>query len=283
MLSDIDKITIGSDPEFILVKESQLTLSGELVPAYKLCPRDARIHIARIGCDGAIATGELRPKQAADPIQHYRNIKRLIIQSRRRLLRDRWIKIKGNIKLQMRAGSTGALQRPLGGHIHFGGVPPPLIREVVALDRYVSLPLVFVEQMPHNVLRRNAQFGKLGNVRSQPWGFEYRTPASWIIDPNVTIGVLCLAYITICETILYPRKIPVDRGFEEFSFNKSERKILEGELLKAIEEIKSMELYSKYKKYIDPFLQRAKGSQEWDETKDVWENWIAPKEQQCRS
>jgi len=269
-------LTIGSDPEFLLV---EIRASGEqhLLPAYSIAL--ARTNFSQIGCDGNTTLGELRPKPSKDPIAHFKNIKALITISRRRYLRDTWHRKFGNsTALEMRAGSTGSLSNPLGGHIHFGIHSTEKIK--IGLDRYLSIPLLFIEQKPYNQ-RRRTRYGRLAthysdSMRSQYHGFEYRTPSSWIIEPEITLGVLTLAYTIVSEAIHHPENI---RAVEisDLSFNSADTAHFKSYLPSIFQEIRQMELYKKYKKPIEKILKRVKAQKTWDETSDVWKNWIPPK------
>lgn len=266
-------LTIGSDPEFLLVEVNPST-GQRLLPAYEVALN--RIYSAQIGCDGASSTGEFRPKPATDPIKHFRNLKSLITVSRRRYLRDTWQRRFGrSSSLEMRAGSTGSMSSPLGGHIHFGVYPTEKILN--GLDKYLSIPLLFIEQQPYNTRRRSSgRYGLLSSIRRNSHGFEYRTPASWIIEPEVALGVLTLAYTIVWEAIHHPENIK-EASLPRSSFDSSNTEYFKSYLPDIFKEIRQMELYPKYKKPIEKLLKRAKEQRTWNETSDVWKNWIKPK------
>jgi hypothetical protein len=51
---------------------------------------------------------------------------------------------------------------------------------------------------PRSASLRRKRYGNLADFRIKKYGgFEYRTLGSWLVSPEITRGVLCLAKITI--------------------------------------------------------------------------------------
>lgn len=162
----ISKITVGCDPEFELLKD------GEVINAEEEIDSDSMY--SQIGLDGAGDQVEIRPKPGS-PIE--------VTQEIRKLVRKFYENYKG-----FSLGSTGD-EYPLGGHIHVGigfeyWVPEGLIE---LLDDFVGRPTI--------KLSGNARgsYNKLGQVRRQPHGFEYRsTPANVFQNPAIACIVMKL-------------------------------------------------------------------------------------------
>src|SRR5690606_17952603 len=156
--------------------------------------RSARLVIASrylsrhgvIGVDDQRLTGsrtarpiaELRPRPENDPSQLVRNMQRLLLRMPRALRRRRYGWYAG----------SGRAPYHTGGHVHFSGLPltGPIIR---ALDTYLALPFLLIEN-PVKARRRRAKYGRLGEVRRKRWGFEYRTPPSWLVAPRFAEAAL---------------------------------------------------------------------------------------------
>lgn len=176
-----ESITIGSDPEFML----SLLPSKRMVPASRFFPKDGVV-----GCDNRRAFGasddlplaEVRPNPANTAEEAINQI-RVALKEANRLCpyaNIAWV-----------AGSEPYPGYPIGGHIHFGGIRAnsQLIR---ALDQYVALPLLFLENQ-ETARRRRQFYGWLGDFRLKPHGFEYRTPGSWLASPDLAWVALTLA------------------------------------------------------------------------------------------
>ncbi len=157
--------TLGADPEF------EWWRGDEFVPASDVCcDKD-------LGTDGHSDTGEIRPEWGQP--------KNLLISINRLIERA----AKEHDGLTIKAGS--GTRQSLGGHIHFGNIPEN--RELVrALDNFIAIPL---REISNHRLRERQHYGHLGAVRSQPHGWEYRSPASWISHPWIARGVVWIAFL----------------------------------------------------------------------------------------
>jgi len=143
----ISKITLGADPEFIL-KE----FGGDMVSASEVYNsiNDP------IGCDGEGEQLELRPAPAESPQQVVKHIHDLLKQV-------------ANDGFEV---STDTDTYPIGGHIHVGigkEISPSqdLLR---VFDDFLGAPTQY--------LTYRGTYGHLSSYRTQPWGFEYRTPSA---------------------------------------------------------------------------------------------------------
>ena len=175
-------LRLGADPEFVVVEKA----TGQVLPASRFLPRPGAV-----GCDGYTSApgvypvAELRPAPSSDP--------RRLVEHLRRCLQQAAAWLPGE-EARWQAGSEPAPGLPTGGHIHFSGIPlsGSLLR---ALDTYLAVPLFLLEP-PGSAARRRARHGFLGDVRpKRHGGFEYRTPSSWLVSPEVALGALCLARV----------------------------------------------------------------------------------------
>ncbi len=126
---------------------------------------------------------EVRPPPSPDPLELVENLRRAFARAASA--------VRGH-RISFQAGGTALRRFSIGGHIHFSNarLSTDLLR---ALDNYVALPVLLLENPVSSRLRR-PRYGYLGDWRPQPHGgFEYRTPGSWVISPQYAAAVLCLA------------------------------------------------------------------------------------------
>lgn len=177
-------ITIGTDPELVFTDRD-----GELVNAQQLIKNKS----GEFGLDGHKWIAELRPKHAVYPADMVENIRATLSLESDRLDGYTWL-----------AGPY-VLGKPMGGHLHYG--VPYHDKYIHALDHQLAFLLALSEPEEGARWRRTNIFpgshdpkpyGQLGNFRKKPWGFEYRTPSSFIVSPGVA-----LATITVGKAIVF--------------------------------------------------------------------------------
>lgn len=178
-----NEIKLGADPEFMLFN----TRSGKMIAASDFFPRDGII-----GCDNIRVpnrqqrpVAEVRPNPATSPRELTDNIKSALTSANKLApyRNVRWV-----------AGSHPLSGYSIGGHIHFSNIIInfALLR---ALDNYLGI-IVFLIEDPASASRRRKKYGHLADIRLKPYGgFEYRTLGSWLITPEITCAILCLAKI----------------------------------------------------------------------------------------
>jgi len=159
-------IKIGADPEFAFKQ------NGGFIPASQVFGNSDTS--TPLGTDGRSDTAELRPS----PGSYYQvnsSISKLLTDAKR-------------LGYQAFAGSGD--YAPLGGHIHFSGISPD--RDLVKkLDQFIAKPLNTISDCQG----RRRHYGHYGEVRSQPHGWEYRAPLSWLSTPILTKGSLAIAWV----------------------------------------------------------------------------------------
>ena len=139
-----------------------------------------------IGWMGYDGTGdgrvfEVRPNYSADPrvvVENIRELFRRVLEVIPETRNHRWL-----------AGSS-VYSKSLGGHIHFGAKSSSDI--VLALDVLLAPLVALIEVESDRRTRLGKNYGHLGAAEPKPYGFEYRTPASWLWAPGLAIAVLAL-------------------------------------------------------------------------------------------
>jgi hypothetical protein len=162
-------ITLGGDPEFELLANAQeynVLYAEDYYSGYD----------DEVGVDGSGNQVEIRPHYGETPEEYVENFKAII-----RGIEDP-LSVIGNVY-------------PLGGHMHFGGIPMRT-QYTTLLDDWLGRPL-----MTLNGEKREAWgYGELGDCRMQEWGFEYRVlPATIYADPEMVRIVYKIAQSILKE------------------------------------------------------------------------------------
>ncbi len=181
-VGDEDKIVfpstlkLGLDPEFLI------THNGELTSAHLLL---GTVKEGKIGTDGFREgyreIGELRPDPGT-PRELVENVRKLYLSL------NVILKVKAN-EYKVFAGGGERHNFALGGHIHFN-IPSHVVLTQL-LDDFIGKTLKGLDGAGRPQRR---DYGRLSDVRSKPYGFEYRTPPSFIGKPDLFAGVVAVAY-----------------------------------------------------------------------------------------
>lgn len=253
------EVVLGTDPEFLLRNKD-----GKVVFASRYMDK-----AGKVGCDSIVLPdrrklfplAELRPDPASEPEQLVRNLR----WTMRRALR-----IIGDSTLEWVAGGMPLSGFPLGGHIHFSGVPLNA-RLLRALDNYLALPLVLLEDATTG--RRRPRYGFLGDFRRQSHGgFEYRTPPSWIVSPLIAAGVLSLARV-VAEHYRGLRQFPLEAEEVQAFYYEGSKEELLPIVRRLWEEVEGLPAYARYKAHLDPFKERLFRMEGWHEQEDFRARW----------
>lgn len=191
-------ITIGTDPEFLLVDRS-----GSIRGASNYDFFYSTSSSSEIGRDGAGTPVEIRPRPS--------NITEIDIlcDNIKRLFR-KVAKYCHPQRLKLYAGANYKGNRPIGGHIHFGS--PEMRRSrhreklIHVLDTHWTPIINHFLPSRHIATRVNSGYGKLGSWESKSYGFEYRTPWSFLMSPYLTRVGFSLASLLA----YHYKKIPYD-------------------------------------------------------------------------
>lgn len=173
--------SIGADIEFML------SCDHELLPASTFFPVEGDV-----GCDerqiekdsGEYALVEIRPEKGESPEELYIHIKELV---------EKASQMAPYENIEFHAGSMPFRGYQCGGHLHFG--IPASLSLLRALDYYLAMPFALIEEPRTAKLRRKTNHGGLGRFRKKTYGFEYISLSSWLVEPNLTKSILCLAYL----------------------------------------------------------------------------------------
>lgn len=166
-------ITIGADPEFAFSKDGSPVRAGAILRGGTA---------AQFGTDGASNTAELRPDPADTASGLVENIRKVIAAEVRRhpdLLGYDWNAV------------PSFNRQPLGGHIHFGFPPNPEFTKM--LDTLLAYPYAMMESSA-GARSRKEYYGRLSDVRAQPWGMEYRSLSTWLVNEERAHAVLATAH-----------------------------------------------------------------------------------------
>lgn len=256
----LNHVTLGTDVEVML-----RNAAGKMVLASNYFPR-----AGRVGCDDRsvqfdgkrLPLMELRPEPETNPLQLVANLRDTMQEAARVIARP---------QVEWRAGSMPFRPYCTGGHIHFSNVP--FSRQLVcALDNYVGLPAMLVEDGQTAALRR-PRYGFLGDVRMKDYGgFEYRTPASFVVDADVTAALFCLAYIVA----IHHRELPLADLYapaRQMDFYRSSKENLYALADRNFAHIRQVSTYERYRDYIAPLITMISQRRSWDEGVDVRQVW----------
>ena len=218
----VGPVKVGLDPEFLLFDRH-----GGFVPARDIFGSGSTGE--DVGVDECDNTGELRPQEGT-PAK--------VIKNTTNLLAKLGSKIKSR-ELLVYAGASAYTDDdyedvPLGGHIHFN---VPYCEDFVeALDAFIGVPML---RMADSDRRDDDEYGELSAWESKPYGFEYRTPPSFIGKPDLFAGVIAVAYCVARTWVAYKKNIG-----NTWEYNSVPR----------MEDYQKLICYKRYDKQIEAFL-----------------------------
>lgn len=254
-------VKMGADPEFVLRHRD----SGQMVLASRFFP-----YKGLVGCDARGFRGmrarrplaELRPNPSTSPVVLTENIRRTMrVALRRAPYRNvEWV-----------AGSLPFYGYPIGGHIHFTGIPLDS-RLLRAFDNYLALPVLFLER-ESKAKGRRSKYGRLGDYRTKDHGgFEYRTLPSWLVRPEITQAVLTLAKIIAENFPLLPGDallLPENQS----AFYLADKAALRTLAQAHWQDIRDLVTSDDDLKVLRPLEQALHSSTSWDDGSDLRRNW----------
>jgi hypothetical protein len=255
-------LLLGADPEFVLRKTD-----GEIVFASLFLDKSGRA-----GCDAIVLPdrtklyplAELRPSPSGEPRELVRNLRRTMIYAARRISDDR---------LEWVAGGMPARGLPLGGHIHVSGamLSSRLLR---IFDNYLALPLLLLEDGA--TVERRPQYGFLGDFRlERHGGFEYRTLPSWLVSPQIAVGVLALARLLV----VHHRRL-AQNPLDDYRILRSYYAGDKASVLPVVErlwpELEKLPEYARNRADLDDFKDRVLRMECWEADQDFRSKWKVP-------
>lgn len=254
------RFRMGTDLEFML-----RGANGSMVLASKFLPRRGRV-----GCDDLsirhdgkrFPIAEVRPDPAATPEELVANI-RSTLNEGMGLMHSRTV--------QWLAGSMPFARYSLGGHIHYSDLPFSA-RLVKALDTYVGFPIMMIEAK-RTAVQRRPKYGFLGDIRFKAHGgFEYRTPGSWLVSPEVAMAVLALGYLVA----VHYRDLRTDlfqRPLKQQQFYRADKSELFAEFQRVWREIEATSTYQQYRNELRLIPEMVQQGIDWNEAVDIRTAW----------
>ena len=246
------EVTLGGDPEFVLWKPGVGFLG-----ANDLFSDPGKA--SRVGLDGHQRTGEIRYKPSTEVDKLVDTIRTTLLE-----LRDMIPET-----VQVRGGTIGAPDQILGGHIHVGhrlfqgsqahrGIDR---QTVVFLDYFLAVPLAVIEDKKEAMIRLHANYGEPLDFRTDiAWGFEYRTPYSWLWSPDLTKSVHSIAWLltnsVVNEGLVKTPKITWSQmAAIQDALRVRDKKVLKSHALDALNWMQKFDGFEAVAKNIE-FLQR---------------------------
>lgn len=250
-------VKIGADPEFVVFRRR----TGRRVPASRFFRR-----YAALGTDWApgfrgFPLGELRPVAAECPLELTERLAAQVEQARRH--------VGANCGLV--AGSRPYPSLHIGGHVHFSGLllTTDLLR---ALDTYVALPVLLLEAAAPARSRRR-RYGFLGDCRhKRHGGFEYRTLPSWLVSPEVTTAVLCLAYLVVVEVGRLRQRLLTRPDLQE-AFYKADKDTLRAYWPSLWADLRATPSFACFRGPLRVLADMIKRRVSWDERLELGATW----------
>lgn len=257
------QLQLGTDVELML-RNAQ----GKMVLASRYATRTGRV-----GCDDRsiqfdgkrLPLLELRPDPSPNPAGLLMNLRDTMLEG---------LDLIPAPKIEWRAGSMPFRPFCTGGHIHLSGISYSS-RLVRVLDNYLGLLTMMVED-PVTARLRRPRYGFLGDVRfKQHGGFEYRTPASFVVSKEVTVAALTLAYVVA----RYSHHLPVFDLYEpglQSAFYQGQSPILRPIAQRNMGFLRGLPNFAQYRDALEPLFDMIEQGQYWDEQVDVRKVWGLP-------
>ncbi|PWK15517.1 putative amidoligase domain-containing protein [Tumebacillus permanentifrigoris] len=261
---------MGTDLEFML-----RSAQGRMVLASKYLPR-----AGRVGCDDRsleldgerFPLAEVRPDPATTPEELVANIRETLTEAQG-LIRSR--------NVQWLAGSMPFKNFPLGGHIHFSDLTYSS-RLVKVFDTYLGLPIMMLEANT-TATKRRPKYGFLGDVRFKSHGgFEYRTPGSWLVSPEIALAVSALAYVVAVHHRDLTESLFISPA-KQRQFYLADKHELNADFQRIWSQIEATTTYRRYQGALRIFPEMVAQGISWDEAVDIRRSWGLPIEKAAAS
>jgi hypothetical protein len=255
------ELLIGADPEFLLVGPD-----GRVVSASRYFPRDGAAGSDALRVRGRLRcpVAELRPDPAPDPAGLMRGIRGL-------MRRAEAMTAEAGRPLRWLAGGMPVPGFALGGHLHLN--VPPSARLLRVLDSCVALPLAAAEDA--RALRRRPRYGALGDFRAKPYGFEYRTPPSWLVSPLAAQAAFAAALLAARHTALLAALtgLPSETEAGRRAYYEGDRDALRAIARRVHDAMRRVPGYASHRRWIAPFFAALEREAVWREEADIRPKW----------
>ncbi|MGB8318590.1 MAG: hypothetical protein WCE54_10720 [Ignavibacteriaceae bacterium] len=164
--------TIGADPELICFKNGNFTSASNYFK-----PNSS------MGLDGCEAVCEIRGFYSDSPIDLTDKIFQVLEYGHNKVP-----------ELEFYSGHYVS-DYAIGGHTHFSIEPTQKI--IGALDIVLGSLSNCIDDKLQKQKRERSGYGKKGAYRKKSYGFEYRTPGSFLLSPATTLVHLTLAKLAV--------------------------------------------------------------------------------------
>jgi hypothetical protein len=266
--SQHEDFLIGADPEFLA-----LNSDNEIVT-----PQGYGGTNVPLGADGGGDNFEIRPDPSYNPLEVVWNIRQCFLNKvaeKPKLLHCKWMSGSGVFikNYDEYNGSSSQDFYPLGGHLHFGVKRLNARVTTLLLSQFLGPCTVLIESAKEAKRRRSHYYGYANDFREQPYGFEYRTPSSWLSSPYVAAAVLCLAKVVMFEILNTPKfRNPHYTNSSDIG-NSVQLAKLKEVFPRVWKQIETMHLYPNYEPYLKliPFLINNKLT--WQTKASMQETW----------
>lgn len=253
-------VGIGADPEFSLARPGGgRVFASDYLPTQG--PVGCEMQPTQVNGRSHKPLAELRPEYALSPARLFQNLRATIERANQMIPPGvMWL-----------AGSVPDGTFPTGGHIHFSRVPltTALAR---ALDNYLAVPLFLLEDPARAIIRR-PRYGFLGDIRVKSHGgFEYRTPFSWLNNPVLARGALCLAYVVAREHIRLTRDLFADLNYLQ-AFYAADKGPFRQKIDELWSELRSTATYETYRRSLEELKELIDSGWMVDESADFRRMW----------
>lgn len=258
---------IGSDPEF-RIKGMR---ASQYVP-----------NLGKFGTDGPNSqVAELRPDPCFCPLNHALKVQEAFRQG--------WQKYAPIRTADWLAGSYPE-GKPLGGHIHFNSsYKENMDIKLDTLDKFLAPVILMLEDTGDAQKRRGTEYGQLGTENrgfsQQPYGgFEYRSPASWLVSKMITSGTLCLAKALMFEV---HNKTLMEKFTKLLKFIKKDEKFKSAyrtcdkrffapvipTIYRVVRNLRYIKYHKEYMPYINHLFQLISQGRTWNDKMDLKKRW----------
>ncbi len=254
------EVKLGADPEFMIANSK----SGKMLAASEFFPREGLV-----GCDNIRIpsrqqrpVAEIRPKPDNSPKSLLGNIKQALEQAN---------KMVPYRNIKWLAGSQPFTGYSIGGHIHFSKLELNN-HSLRALDNYLGIPVFLIENQA-TAIKRRVKYGHLADFRIKDYGgFEYRTPGSWLISPEITLAVLCLAKIVSSNYRILRRNYFVTVEAQR-AFYHGDQSYFRQYFEDIWRDIQRLDIYDEYKNELQLIPDMINDNICWDEKQDIRKTW----------
>lgn len=260
---------MGADPEFTLTSRS-----GRPIDVSKYVQSNGAIGYDSQSLHGEINHVASQSRRSIRPIVEIRpdpDPSPVLLAHRIQNMLNKAIDVLPVRGTKWSAGSFPFGLTPIGGHIHFSGIPltTPLLH---AFDAYVAIPLMLLERrIPAK--RRRRRYGRLGDFRRKSHGgFEYRTLSSWLVCPQATVATLALAKVIANEWRILPKN-PWAGPYVAREFYLSKKMRFQRTFLPIWNNLQQTDTGDRYEKEIDYVRHMIASRREWDEEADLKSVW----------